>query len=225
MSRRAPPPARPRRPADRRDPAGEDRAAFRAAAGAAPEAMARFDAYEALLRRWSRAINLVSAASLERVWRRHFLDSAQILPLLPGRGPVLDIGSGAGFPGLVLAILGAPDVRLVESDGRKCAFLREAARATGAPATILESRVEDLPPDAFAAVTARACAPLDALVGLARPHLRAGSVCVFPKGRRAAGELTAARNRWIMRARTVPSLSDPEGTLVVVEGAPDERAA
>ena len=123
------------------------------------ETLSRLRRYDALLRRWQKAINLVSADSLTDAWRRHFWDSAQLLPLIPaGTRSLLDVGSGAGFPGLVLAILGVEGVTLVESDGRKCAFLREVARETGTRVTILADRLERLadriqPPDI---ITARA---------------------------------------------------------------------
>src|SRR5437588_12718613 len=106
-------------------------AEFAAATGVSRETLARLDAYAELLRQWSPRINLVAASTLDDLWRRHVLDSAQLFPLLPpGAHSLIDLGSGAGFPGLVLAILGVPAVELIESDARKCAFLREAARGT-----------------------------------------------------------------------------------------------
>ena len=122
--------------------------AFAAACDVSRETLARLELYAELLGRWNRAINLVGKRTLDDLWRRHFLDSAQLLPLLPpldGRPRVLaDLGSGAGFPGRVLAILGAVLVHLVESDLKKATFLREVARATGAPASVHAARIESL---------------------------------------------------------------------------------
>src|SRR5437660_4118565 len=120
-------------------------AEFAAATGVSRETLPRLDAYAELLRRWSPRINLVAASTLDDLWRRHFLDSAQLLPLVPSAArSLIDLGSGAGFPGLVLAILGVPGVELVEADSRKCAFLREAARIAAAPVMIRNARIESL---------------------------------------------------------------------------------
>ncbi|MGH7060988.1 MAG: 16S rRNA (guanine(527)-N(7))-methyltransferase RsmG, partial [Stellaceae bacterium] len=146
------------------------------------ETLARLEAYVELLGRWSARINLVGRDSLADSWRRHILDSAQVLPLVPdGARNLIDLGSGAGLPGLVLAILGMPAVELIESDIRKCAFLREAARVTGTEVAISRSRIEARVPQPVDVVTARALAPLDRLLGLAAPFLGTGSVCLFLK--------------------------------------------
>src|SRR5437660_9171448 len=132
-------------------------AEFAAATGVSRETLPRLDAYAELLRRWSPRINLVAASTLDDLWRRHFLDSAQLLPLIPAAARnLVDLGSGAGFPGLVLAILGVPGVELVEADARKCAFLREAARTAGATVRIHQARIDSLPARAFDVITARA---------------------------------------------------------------------
>jgi 16S rRNA (guanine527-N7)-methyltransferase len=187
------------------------------------ETLVRLETYAALLRRWTRAINLVSEASLRDLWRRHMLDSAQLMPLLPAppdarRRVILDLGSGAGFPGLVLALLGAGEVHLVESDRRKAVFLREAARQTGSDARVHDRRIEDLPPLAADVVTARACAPLSKLLEYARdiPGATPGTrpCCLFLKGKRADQELTEARKHWTMRVESFPSRSDPGGTIL-----------
>src|SRR5687767_1366639 len=131
------------------------------ALGLTRETLNRLAVHLDLLRRWQRAINLVGRSTLADPWRRHVLDSAQLYPHLAGQaGPVVDLGSGAGFPGLVLAILGAPDVHLIESDQRKAQFLREAARVTGTPVMVHARRIEDVAPFPASVVTARALAPL-----------------------------------------------------------------
>ena len=188
---------------------------FAGLTGVSRETLARLDAYAELLRRWSGRINLVSRNTLGDLWRRHFLDSAQLLPLIPNKTRhLVDLGSGAGFPGLVLAILGVPGVELVEADTRRCAFLREAARITEAAVTIRPCRIEAVPPHPVDVVTARACAPLDRLLDLARPFLAPDTICLFPKGERVEEELTLARKRWTMNVSVEPSLSDRRGVIL-----------
>lgn len=179
------------------------------------ETLARLEAYAALLAQWSARINLVGRDTLADPWRRHFLDSAQLRTHVPGTArSLIDLGSGAGFPGLVLAILGVPEVELVEADSRKSAFLREAARVTETPVMIRPSRIEAVPPHPVDVVTARALAPLDRLLDMARPFLGPDTLCLFPKGERAAAELTLARARWTMTASLSPSVSDPRGVVL-----------
>src|SRR5215470_958442 len=131
-------------------------------AGAIPvsrETLARLEAYAALLAQWSARINLVGRDTLADLWRRHILDSAQLYPFVPGSARnLIDFGSGAGLPGLVLAILGIPNVELIEADSRKSAFLREAARVTGAAVAIRPCRIQAVPPHPADVLTARACA-------------------------------------------------------------------
>lgn len=191
--------------------------AFERAAGVSRETRIRFEAYLDLLRRWQRRINLVGPRTLDDPWRRHFLDSAQLFPLLPGGNPrILDVGSGAGFPGLVLAILGAENVTLVDSDKRKCAFLREAARVTGTRVSIYAERIESLAgkipaPDV---ITARAVAPLPLLLNRIKLFLKPNLICLFLKGRRAEEELTAIRSTWQFQIERIPSITDPSGTIL-----------
>ena len=171
--------------------------------------MARLDAYLALLAKWQARINLVAPKSLPEAWTRHVLDSAQLWPFLQGRpGPVLDLGSGAGFPGLVLAILGRPDVTLVEADQRKAAFLREAARVTGTQVSIQACRIEALTPIRAGIVTARALASLESLLHYAQPYADESTLYLFLKGARVDEELTTARNHWKMRVDKAPSLTN-----------------
>ena len=189
--------------------------AFQAAAHVSRETLERLERYAALLRRWQKAVNLVSAGTLPDLWRRHMLDSAQLLGLVPQRPCRLaDLGSGAGFPGLVLAIMGVGEVELVESDARKCAFLREAIRVTGATARVYQGRIEDVLDGSFDVVTARALAPLSELLGYAQALLAPGGVALFLKGRRLEEELTEARKAWKMTFARFASVSAPGGSIL-----------
>jgi 16S rRNA (guanine527-N7)-methyltransferase len=208
---------------------------FRAATDVSRETLGRLECYAALLEKWNRAINLVSRASLTDLWRRHMLDSAQLWPLLPppqeqtqGRPrKVLDLGSGAGFPGLVLAIMagtgGGDDFHLVEADEKKAAFLREAARATETRIVLHDQRIETLRPFSVDVVTARACAPLPRLLDYAAPFLRPepGSGHrprgLFLKGRDFDRELTAAREKWKMQVEEIPSRTEPRARILQIE--------
>ena len=177
------------------------------------ETLDRLSLYAELLIKWQARINLVGPATLPDLWRRHFLDSAQLAAHLPA-GPVLDLGSGAGFPGLVLAILGHGPVHLVESDQRKCAFLREAARLTGAEVVIHSQRIEGLQNFSVAAVTARALASVAKLLEWAEPFLEPDTQCLFLKGQRCDEELTEAAKQWHITIERIPSLSDPSGLIL-----------
>ncbi len=177
--------------------------------------MARLSAYEALLRQWSARINLVGAGTLADPWRRHFLDSAQLLPLIPpGADSLVDLGSGAGFPGLVLAIMGAAGVELVEADAKKCAFLREAARVAAASVRVHHARIDSLPARPFAIVTARGLAALDRLLLWAERFIGPDTICLFPKGKDARQELAAAHKIWDMEVELHASRSDPRGIIL-----------
>ena len=179
------------------------------------ETLARLEAYAELLTRWSARINLVGRDTLPDLWRRHILDSAQLDRFIPSTAKnLIDLGSGAGLPGLVLAILGVPGVELVEADSRKAAFLREAARVTGAEITIRPCRIQAVPPHPVEVVTARACAPLDRLLDLAAPYLAPHTLCLFPKGERFNEELTLARKAWTMNVSVEQSLSDRRGVVL-----------
>jgi 16S rRNA (guanine527-N7)-methyltransferase len=189
------------------------------------ETLARLEIYAALLRRWQGAINLVARATLPDLWRRHMLDSAQLCALAPEGARVwLDLGSGAGFPGLVVAALWAdrPDfaVHLVESDRRKCAFLRSAAAEMGLPAIVHACRIEAAPVPAPPAdvISARALAPLDRLLGYAARFAGADTRLLLPKGRDVHQELQAAARHWRFRADVRPSRSDAGGGIVVIDG-------
>jgi len=192
--------------------------AFCEESGVSRETLARLQAYVALLAAWNPRINLVGPRTLEDVWRRHILDSAQLHRLIPAAARILvDLGSGAGLPGLILAILGVPEVHLIESDGRKAAFLREAARVTSVSAAIHARRLEQITGFAADIVTARALAPLPLLLNHAERFVAPHSILLFLKGKTVAEELTDARKAWKMRASQYPSATDPSGTILRLE--------
>ena len=188
---------------------------FQAKSGVSRETLRRLTIYADLLTKWQAKINLVGPETLPDLWSRHMLDSAQLLPLIPPNAKrLVDLGSGAGFPGLVLAVMGAPDVHLVESDQRKCAFLREAARLTGTNVTIHAKRIEQVAPLEADVVTARALAPLGKLLDWAFPHLAKGGECLFLKGRGADDELTATTKEWNIALDRIVSLTDPASLVL-----------
>ncbi len=179
------------------------------------------DQLEALvhtLGRWQKAINLVGKGTLEDIWVRHILDSAQLFPLIPKQARTLaDLGSGGGFPGLVLAAL-RPDlqVTLIESDARKGAFLGEAGRRMGLKALpkIVISRIEAAAPAGADVVTARALAPLGQLLVWAAPHKGDTAICLFHKGKGWQGEVTEAKKDWDFEAQPFSSVTDRESVLL-----------
>jgi 16S rRNA (guanine527-N7)-methyltransferase len=192
-------------------------AEFQAVTGVSRETADRLEIYAAELVRWQKAINLVGRGTLDSVWQRHLLDSAQLLRHLPASaGPLVDLGAGAGFPGLVLAILGVPDVHLIESDVRKSAFLAEIARRTQTKVTLHTRRIEDVSPFPAGVVTARAVAPLTALLALAHRFFGPATVGLFHKGRDWRRELTLAEEAWTMDARCLPSVADPDSIIMRV---------
>ena len=182
----------------------------------APETEARFAAYRDLLLRWNTRINLISGQTATEIDQRHIADCAQLLPLLPSEGPIADIGSGAGLPGLVLAILQPErEIHLVESDKRKAAFLVEASAQLKLPMVRVHAcRAENakLPP--LSAITARALAPLATLLPYAAKFLAPGGVAVFPKGKTAEKELTEAALGWHFTCERFPSTTNPEATIL-----------
>ena len=188
---------------------------FQQAVQADDAQLARLQVYADLLVKWQAKINLVGSDTLPDLWSRHMLDSAQLAPYIPQGSKVADLGAGAGFPGLVLAILRADlAVHLVESDQRKCAFLREVNRETQAGASIHNVRIEALPPLHADVVTSRALASLDKLLEFADIHRLSTGKCLFPKGRRWAEELTQAQKDWKMAALHHPSRTEPAGRVL-----------
>jgi 16S rRNA (guanine527-N7)-methyltransferase len=185
------------------------------------ETWARLETLVATLDRWQATTNLVAPNTLNAVWTRHVADGAQLVPLAPpAPARWVDLGSGGGFPGLVVAAMlaGRTEVHLVESNGKKAAFLREAARAMGVAATVHAARAERalgcLSADV---VSARALAPLPVLVALAEPLLKTGAVGLFPKGREAVAELTETEKSWRFNASLHPSLTDPDARIVRID--------
>ena len=181
----------------------------------------RLDRYVELLLRWQTKINLVSPSTLRELWTRHVADSLQLIPLAPQARIWADLGSGGGFPGLPIALAGEAGTRvhLIESNGKKAAFLREAVRVTGARAVVHQERAEKFGEscaETVHVVTARAVAPLKTLCDQAFPVLRRGAIGVFPKGQDVDVELTHAAKYWRLDASTVPSKTSPAGSIVVI---------
>jgi 16S rRNA (guanine527-N7)-methyltransferase len=191
--------------------------AFQADTAVSRETLTRLQGYADLLQTWNQKINLIGKTTAADLWRRHMLDSAQLMPLIPERcRSLLDLGSGAGFPGLVLGIMGIPGIELVEADQRKAAFLREAARVAGAQVTVHAKRIEQLPAKTYNVVTARALAPIAELLELSQPFLSSESVCIFLKGQNVEAELTDAHKRWRICVSQHVSRTDPRGTIVCI---------
>jgi 16S rRNA (guanine527-N7)-methyltransferase len=195
-------------------------AEFAAHLNVSRETLARLEAYADLLTDWNARHNLVARSTLPDLWRRHMWDSAQLLPLIPETARSLaDLGSGAGFPGLVLAALlrDRVAVTLHEATAKKCAFLAAAAEKMGVAVTIRNARMEDLSPQPFDVVTARACAPLPLLLDYAHRFMGPNSVCLFLKGQSVGSELTEATKYWKMEVTQTPSATDPSGAIVTVK--------
>jgi len=199
---------------------GED---FRRESGATDVQMADMTAYRALIEEWNGRMNLVGPSALDAFWLRHAWDSAQLKLLEPDARVWADIGAGAGLPGLVLAIFlkGMPgaQVHLIESMAKRCRFLSEVVEELSLPAVVHNARGEDVAIGGVEIVTARACAPMTRLLSFAEPLLKRGARGVFLKGRDVAAELIEARKSWTLDLSLLPSKSDPEGNIVLVEAA------
>ena len=185
----------------------------------------RLDRLVALLLTWQSTTQLVANSTLPQLWTRHIADSLQLVSLAPDATSWVDLGSGAGFPGLVIACrlskMPQASVRLIESNAKKAAFLREAVRATGAPAEVHHTHIEnfvasfDQPVEV---VTARALAPLKLLLDHSQRLLRRGAIGIFPKGQDVDAELTEAAKYWNMEVALVPSVTDSKGRIVIIRG-------
>jgi 16S rRNA (guanine527-N7)-methyltransferase len=195
------------------------------------ETLARLDRFAETLLTWNATTNLIAPSTIPHLWTRHIADSLQLLDLAPDARVWVDLGSGAGFPGLVIACALADSpgakVHLVESNGKKAAFLREAVRLTGAPAMVHAERIEKFltvfsgPADV---VTARALAPLKHLLDQSVGLLTTATVGLFPKGQDVDAELTEATKYWNIKVNLAPSRTDSQGRIVVVRGL-EQRAA
>jgi 16S rRNA (guanine527-N7)-methyltransferase len=206
-----------------------DAAEFQALSGASDAAMADLERFRLMLVEGNAVMNLVGPSTLPDFWSRHAWDSAQLLRVIPGAKVWADLGAGAGFPGLVLAILlkyaddsTSVHVHLVESMAKRCRFLTEVVSALDLPATVHNARAEDLKLK-VEVVTARACAPMRRLLGFAQPYLKAGAVGLFLKGQDVASELEEATTYWKYDSDLSPSVSDNRGRIVSVRGPVVER--
>jgi 16S rRNA (guanine527-N7)-methyltransferase len=204
-------------------PLASDRAQALALTPVSRETLARLDRFVDLLQTWQNTTNLIARSTLPTLWTRHVADSLQLLDLAPDAQTWTDLGSGAGFPGLIIACALADRVgtrvHLVESNGKKAAFLREAVRVTGAPAVVHPGRIDRTVQTLAAAteiVTARAVAPLKTLLNWSAPLLTTGAMGLFPKGQDVEAELTEAARYWNMAATTIPSRTDPAGRIVKI---------
>lgn len=192
----------------------------------------RLDSFVAVLLDWQRRVNLVAPSTEPVLWTRHIADSLQLLTLAPAARIWADLGSGAGFPGLIVAcaLVGTPGARvyLVESNAKKASFLREVVRVVGAPAVVRGERIEDFVksvPEGVEVVTARALAPLCGLLTVAYPLLIRGAVGLFPKGQAVEAQLTEAAKCWRIQATLAPSRTDPKARIVIVHGLEPKSAA
>ncbi|OWY07651.1 16S rRNA (guanine(527)-N(7))-methyltransferase RsmG [Thioclava sp. F42-5] len=189
------------------------------------ETLDKLLAYEVLLKKWNPAINLVAKSTLEDVWSRHFLDSAQIFAMAPENAQIwADFGAGGGFPGLVIAVLSAEkeperQVVLVESDLRKSAFLSTVSRELSLNTRVIAQRIEEIAPLDAGVVSARALASLPKLLEFTAPHLKPDGTALFPKGARWQEELAQARESWSFDHEAIESLSDPNSVVLKIHGA------
>ncbi len=191
---------------------------FAAKTNVSRETLARLKGYADILTDWNARHNLVAKSTLPDLWSRHMWDSAQLAPLIPPEARTLaDLGSGAGFPGLVLAAM-RPEltVTLHEATTKKCDFLKAAAERMALPVKVENARMENLLAKAYDVVTARACAPLPRLLEYAHSFVGPNSVCLFLKGQNVASELTEATIYWSMKVSQVRSQTDPSGAIVTV---------
>ncbi len=196
---------------------------FREYSDVSRETFQRLEVFSEVLTKWNPKINLVSRKSLEDLWTRHILDSVQVFDIAPNAKAWLDIGSGGGLPGVIVAILAAEkspetNVTLMESDQRKCAFLRNVARECGVRVTVKSQRIEEAEPESAGIMSARALADLDILLGYSERHLRSGGTALFPKGANWKKEVDKARNRWRFDCEEITSLTEPEAVILKIKG-------
>lgn len=180
------------------------------------ETVQRLSLYHDILLKWQKQINLISPDSIQDAWHRHFLDSLQLLKYLPNvKKPIVDLGSGGGFPGMVMAIaLADADVHLVESDKRKTIFLKEVARITGAKVTVHHSRIEDNPVGEAGVILSRACSDLSQLLSWSEPYVSHETISFFHKGKNYATELDNAKASWQFDHDVFASITEPQSAII-----------
>ena len=180
------------------------------------ETFDRLKNYHDLLIKWQARINLVSKDSLDNIWQRHFLDSLQLIKMisLPDTVKIMDMGSGAGFPGMVLAIAGIKNMHLVESDGKKVAFLKEVARITHTDVSVHQERAEKNSLDKMNVIIARALSNVATLLSYAESNVSHETICLFPKGKNYAMELEDAKKEWSFDCEVIPSVTDSQGVIL-----------
>ena len=190
---------------------------FRAKFDVSRETIEQLEIYADLLTEWNKRINLVSSRSLELLWRRHFQDSAQLYKIGMGAKAWVDLGSGGGFPGAVVAIMAgeATKTTLIESDQRKAAFLRNLARETTA-FKVISARIEEAEPQNANVVSARALAPLPTLLTYVSRHLQSDGRAILPKGQKAHEEIRDALEHWCFDCETCPSETDPDAVVLTI---------
>lgn len=186
------------------------------------ETLERLNDFSALVEKWTQKINLISKASIPQIWDRHIVDSAQIYGIAPAFQTWVDLGSGGGFPGIVVAILAAEHqpnaaITLVESDQRKCAFLRTAIRELSLNATVHSKRIESLDPLGADVLSARALADLDVLLSFCARHLDFKGTALFPKGENWKKEHETAQERWSYQCEAITSITNPAAAVLKIE--------
>lgn len=182
------------------------------------ETLEKLKIYADLLIKWQQKINLVSSKTLPVLWHRHIYDSAQLFSIIENKdSPILDIGSGAGFPSLVLAIMGQKNIHLVESDTRKCAFMREVIRKTGVNVTIHNERIESLEPFDVKYIIARALATIEKIFNFTEPFISNETIFLLQKGENFKEEILNVKKRWTMRIETIKSLSNEDSVILKLQ--------
>jgi 16S rRNA (guanine527-N7)-methyltransferase len=177
----------------------------------------QLEIYYDLLLKWQPKINLVGPDTISHAWQRHFLDSLQLLNCMPSpAGVIVDFGSGAGFPGLVLAIAGAGEVHLIESDFRKTTFLKEVARLTGCPVVIHNERIEQCHFGKADVITSRACSSLTELLNHSTHFVSHETTCLFHKGKNYITELEDAKKHWLFDMEVIASVTDTQGVILKI---------
>ncbi|WP_238996867.1 16S rRNA (guanine(527)-N(7))-methyltransferase RsmG [Entomobacter blattae] len=187
-----------------------------AAVAVSRETEEKLEVFVKLLEKWNQKINLVSRQDIENIRKRHIIDSLQLAPFVNGHDKVLDMGSGGGFPAIIVAIVTAVPVVMVESDARKASFLREALRVLALEGEVLCARVEKVNISPVNVVTARALASMDVLLKWAVPLLRKEGMGLFLKGKTVTEEIEQARQNWVMDIEVYPSITSSEGVIIKV---------